>query len=114
MPTPILMPALSPTMTEGNLAKWLKNEGDAVKSGRRDREIETDKADDGGRGGRRGHDRQDPGPGRHEGVEGQRPDRDAAGRGRGQVALDGEAGAKAQAEAAPTRPPRFASPTATR
>jgi pyruvate/2-oxoglutarate dehydrogenase complex dihydrolipoamide acyltransferase (E2) component len=28
MPTPILMPALSPTMTEGNLAKWLKNEGD--------------------------------------------------------------------------------------
>ena len=31
MPTPILMPALSPTMTEGNLAKWLKSEGDAVR-----------------------------------------------------------------------------------
>ena len=30
MPIPILMPALSPTMTEGNLAKWLKREGDAV------------------------------------------------------------------------------------
>jgi pyruvate dehydrogenase E2 component (dihydrolipoamide acetyltransferase) len=44
MPTPILMPALSPTMTEGNLAKWLKNEGDAVKSGDVIAEIETDKA----------------------------------------------------------------------
>src|SRR5918993_1172908 len=44
MPTPILMPALSPTMTEGNLAKWLKNEGDAVKAGDVIAEIETDKA----------------------------------------------------------------------
>ncbi len=44
MPTPILMPALSPTMTEGNLAKWLKNEGDAVRSGDVIAEIETDKA----------------------------------------------------------------------
>ena len=44
MPTPILMPALSPTMTEGNLAKWLKSEGDAVKSGDVIAEIETDKA----------------------------------------------------------------------
>ena len=44
MPTPILMPALSPTMTEGNLAKWLKNEGDSVKSGDVIAEIETDKA----------------------------------------------------------------------
>src|SRR5206468_12812793 len=44
MPTPILMPALSPTMTEGNLAKWLKNEGDSVKSGDLIAEIETDKA----------------------------------------------------------------------
>ena len=33
MPTNILMPALSPTMTEGNLAKWLKTEGDAVEAG---------------------------------------------------------------------------------
>ena len=44
MPTPILMPALSPTMTEGNLAKWLKNEGDTVRSGDVIAEIETDKA----------------------------------------------------------------------
>ena len=44
MPIKILMPALSPTMTEGNLANWLKNEGDAVKSGDVIAEIETDKA----------------------------------------------------------------------
>ena len=44
MPTNILMPALSPTMTEGNLAKWLKAEGDAVESGDVIAEIETDKA----------------------------------------------------------------------
>jgi pyruvate dehydrogenase E2 component (dihydrolipoamide acetyltransferase) len=44
MPTNILMPALSPTMTEGTLAKWLKKEGDMVKSGDVIAEIETDKA----------------------------------------------------------------------
>ncbi|TXH34721.1 MAG: pyruvate dehydrogenase complex dihydrolipoamide acetyltransferase [Rhodospirillaceae bacterium] len=44
MPINILMPALSPTMTEGNLAKWLKNEGDEVKAGDVIAEIETDKA----------------------------------------------------------------------
>ena len=44
MPIKILMPALSPTMTEGNLAKWLKNEGDAIKAGDVIAEIETDKA----------------------------------------------------------------------
>ena len=44
MPTQILMPALSPTMTEGNLAKWLKSEGDAVEAGDVIAEIETDKA----------------------------------------------------------------------
>jgi pyruvate dehydrogenase E2 component (dihydrolipoamide acetyltransferase) len=44
MPIQILMPALSPTMTEGNLAKWLKAEGDAVESGDLLCEIETDKA----------------------------------------------------------------------
>jgi pyruvate dehydrogenase E2 component (dihydrolipoamide acetyltransferase) len=44
MPIKILMPALSPTMTEGNLAKWLKREGDAVKPGDVIAEIETDKA----------------------------------------------------------------------
>src|SRR5258707_2796821 len=40
----ILMPALSPTMTEGKLAKWHVKEGDAVKSGQAICEIETDKA----------------------------------------------------------------------
>lgn len=40
----VLMPALSPTMTEGNLAKWHKKEGDAVKAGEVIAEIETDKA----------------------------------------------------------------------
>ena len=44
MPIEILMPALSPTMEEGNLAKWLKNEGDKVASGDVIAEIETDKA----------------------------------------------------------------------
>src|SRR2546422_9026081 len=44
MPTQVLMPALSPTMEKGNLAKWLKKEGDAVKSGDVIAEIETDKA----------------------------------------------------------------------
>ena len=44
MPIEILMPALSPTMTEGTLAKWLKGEGDAVASGDAIAEIETDKA----------------------------------------------------------------------
>jgi pyruvate dehydrogenase E2 component (dihydrolipoamide acetyltransferase) len=44
MPINILMPALSPTMTEGNLARWLKNEGDPVKPGDVIAEIETDKA----------------------------------------------------------------------
>ncbi len=44
MPTNILMPALSPTMEKGNLAKWLKKEGDPVKSGDVLAEIETDKA----------------------------------------------------------------------
>jgi pyruvate dehydrogenase E1 component beta subunit len=44
MPTEILMPALSPTMTEGNLAKWVKKEGDRVRAGDVLAEIETDKA----------------------------------------------------------------------
>ncbi len=44
MPIQILMPALSPTMTEGKLTKWLKNEGDKVKAGQVIAEIETDKA----------------------------------------------------------------------
>src|ERR1700721_2880574 len=44
MPIQILMPALSPTMTEGNLARWLKKEGDMVKAGQVMAEIETDMA----------------------------------------------------------------------
>ena len=44
MPTEILMPALSPTMEEGTLAKWLVKEGDEVSSGDLLAEIETDKA----------------------------------------------------------------------
>lgn len=44
MPIKILMPALSPTMAEGNLAKWLKKEGEKVKAGEVIAEIETDKA----------------------------------------------------------------------
>ena len=44
MPIPILMPALSPTMTEGNLVKWSKNLGDSIKPGDVIAEVETDKA----------------------------------------------------------------------
>ena len=44
MPTEILMPALSPTMTEGKLAKWVKKVGDKVGPGDVIAEIETDKA----------------------------------------------------------------------
>ena len=82
MPINILMPALSPTMEEGKLAKWLKKEGDTVKSGDVIAEIETDKAtmeveavDEGTVG-------QDRRPGRHRGREGQRADRRARRRGR--------------------------------
>src|SRR5947209_17179938 len=44
MATNILMPALSPTMTEGTLTRWLKKEGDNIKAGDVIAEIETDKA----------------------------------------------------------------------
>ncbi|NUR20416.1 MAG: hypothetical protein HOQ12_12855, partial [Gemmatimonadaceae bacterium] len=44
MATKVVMEALSPTMEEGRLVKWLKNEGDAVKSGEPIAEVETDKA----------------------------------------------------------------------
>ncbi len=44
MAIPVLMPALSPTMTEGNLARWLKKEGDSIAAGDIIAEIETDKA----------------------------------------------------------------------
>ena len=61
MPINILMPALSPTMEKGNLAKWHVKEGDRVKLRRRDRRDRDRQGDDGGRGGRRGHGRQDRG-----------------------------------------------------
>src|SRR4051795_7439274 len=44
MPIQVLMPALSPTMEKGNLSKWLKREGEPIKSGDIIAEIETDKA----------------------------------------------------------------------
>src|ERR1700675_1050777 len=44
MPIQVLMPALSPTMEKGNLAKWVKGEGDRIKAGAIIAEIETDKA----------------------------------------------------------------------
>src|SRR6201984_2654974 len=44
MPIQVLMPALSPTMEKGNLAKWLKKEGETIKSGDITAEIEPDKA----------------------------------------------------------------------
>src|ERR1700733_9778961 len=44
MPIQVLMPALSPTMEKGNLAKWVKGEGDRIKAGDIIAEIETDKA----------------------------------------------------------------------
>src|SRR5215471_863722 len=44
MPTPVPMPALSPTMTEGKITKWLKKEGDKVASGEAIAEVETDKS----------------------------------------------------------------------
>jgi pyruvate dehydrogenase E1 component beta subunit len=81
MPIDILMPALSPTMEEGTLAKWLvKNEGDSVVRRRRDRRDRNRQGDDGSRGRRRGHRRQDPGRRGHRGREGQHRHRRAAGR----------------------------------
>src|SRR5947207_9137233 len=44
MPSQVLMPALSPTMTEGKIARWIKSEGDTVRAGDVLAEIETDKA----------------------------------------------------------------------
>jgi multidrug efflux pump subunit AcrA (membrane-fusion protein) len=83
----ILMPALSPTMTEGKVARWLKKEGDAVKPGDVLAEIETDKATmeveavDEGRLGRRPS-RQNLHSRRHGERQGQRADSRFAGRGR--------------------------------
>ena len=93
MPTEILMPALSPTMEEGKLAKWLIKEGQQVKAGDIIAEIETDKAtmeveavDEGKVG-------QPAGRSRHRGRQGQHADRHPAGRRR-------ERGRRPQAEGA--------------
>ena len=71
MPINILMPALSPTMEEGNLAKWLVKEGDSVSSGDVIAEIETDKATMEVEAVDEGRRRQNPGAGRQRGREGQ-------------------------------------------
>ena len=104
MATQILMPALSPTMEEGTLAKWLVKEGDTVTSGQILAEIETDKAtmefeavDEGTR-------RQDPDPRGHRGREGQHADRRPARRGRGR--LGGAAAAAAEAAGQGATPSR--------
>ena len=83
MPINILMPALSPTMEKGNLAKWLKKEGDKVKSGDVIAEIETDKATMEVEAVDEGTHRQDRGAGRHRRRAGQPGDRGAGRRGRG-------------------------------
>ena len=83
MPINILMPALSPTMEKGNLAKWLKKEGDTVKAGDVIAEIETDKATMEVEAVDEGTHRQDRGAGRHAGRAGQRRHRRARRRGRG-------------------------------
>ena len=71
MPINILMPALSPTMEKGNLAKWLKKEGDKVKSGDVIAEIETDKATMEVEAVDEGTHREDPGARGHPGRAGQ-------------------------------------------
>ena len=66
------MPALSPTMEEGTLAKWLVKEGDDGQVRRHPGRDRDRQGDDGVRSGRRRQDRQDPGPGRHGRREGRR------------------------------------------
>ena len=110
MPINILMPALSPTMTEGTLANWLKKEGDEVKSGDVIAEIETDKAtmeveavDEGTLGKILV---QDGTPGR----QGQHADRRAAGRGRERLGARRPAAAKPSAASRKPSPMRRAAP----
>ena len=83
MPTQVLMPALSPTMEEGKLAKWVVKEGDAVKAGDVIAEIETDKATMEVEAVDEGTARQDSGRRGHGGREGQHADRRHPGRRRG-------------------------------
>ena len=74
MPTQVLMPALSPTMEEGKLAKWVKAEGDEVHSGDVIAEIETDKATMEVEAVDEGKIEENSGSGRHRGREGEHPD----------------------------------------
>jgi hypothetical protein len=84
MATEILMPALSPTMEEGKLAKWLVKEGD--RSRRRHHRRDRDRqGHDGIRGRRRRHHGQDPGRRGHRGREGQQPHRHPCRRRRGRA-----------------------------
>ena len=78
MPTEILMPALSPTMEEGKLAKWLVKRGPAGEAWRHHRRDRDRQGHHGGGGGRRRQGRQAAGRGGHRGREGQYADRDAA------------------------------------
>ena len=104
MSTEILMPALSPTMEEGKLAKWLVKEGDTVKSGDILAEIETDKATMEFEAVDEGKHRQDPGARRHRRGEGQFAHRHAAGRWRGRRRAAPATATKA--EAAQARKPK--------
>ena len=89
MPIEILMPALSPTMTEGKLAKWLKAEGDNVRSGDVIAEIETDKATMEVEAVDEGKLSEDPDSRRHREREGQHADRAAGRRRREAVGTQG-------------------------
>ena len=112
MPIEILMPALSPTMTEGNVTKWLKKEGDEVHSGDVLAEIETDKATmefeavDDGRLGRILV------PEGAEGIKVNQPIALLLGEGEDPSALDklAEKSATPVASAPPAEPPRAAEP----
>ena len=101
MPINILMPALSPTMTEGNLARWLKKEGDAVKPGDVIAEIETDKATMEVEAVEEGKIGKILVARRRARREGQRRDRRAAGRRRERWRHQGRRCARAEAAAAP-------------
>ena len=91
----ILMPALSPTMEEGTLAKWLVKEGDKVSSGSAIAEIETDKATMEFEAADDGTDRQHRRSGGHRGRQGQRADRGASRGGRGRERARDGAGRRA-------------------
>ena len=104
MPIELKMPALSPTMEEGTLAKWLVKEGDKVAVRRHPRRDRDRQGDDGVRGGRRRHDREDPRPRRHRRGEGRHRHRADRRRGRGRVGAAAPAEAEAGAQPAAEEP----------